>query len=91
MKIQVVRCDGEVETLTLLGTVKVGEPVDGGQGTLLVEETGTTHFFRAEDGAYDGWGMEVGESEGVLNVADTLRFIDALEESREQHASKKDD
>jgi hypothetical protein len=85
MKIQVMRCDGRTETLTLIGTIRAGEAAPNGQGSLLIESTGTTHFFRAEDGAYDGWGIEVAEIDGGLNKEDMLKFINAVEKDREIH------
>jgi len=81
MKIQVVRCDGRIETLQLVGTVQAGEPSPNGQGSLAVEATGMTHFFRAEDGAYDGWGMDV--SEANLPQGDVIAFIEAVDRDRE--------
>lgn len=85
MKIQVVRIDGQIETLNLIGTIRTEEPAPNGQSSLLIESTGTTHFFRAEDGAYDGWGMEVAETDGGLNEEDMLKFINAVEKDREIH------
>jgi len=85
MKIQVVRCDGQTETLNLIGTVHVIEGAPEGLGSLLIESTGTSHFFRAEDGAYDGWGMDVSDNDGDLNEDDIVKLIDAVELDREIH------
>lgn len=85
MKIQVVRCDGQAETLNLIGTIQAIEAAPGGQGHLLIESTGTSHFFQSEDGAYDGWGMEVSDEEGKLTEADMAKLIDAVEKDREIH------
>ena len=82
MKIQVVREDGNTETLELIGTLHALEPTSGAQGGLLIDSTGTTHFFRAEDGVYDGWGMEVGEG---MDEADVRTLIEAVERNREVH------
>jgi len=89
MKIQVVRSDGDTKILNLVGTIKAGEPGANGQGTLLVEETGTTHFFSAEDGSYNGWEMEVRGTESGMSRTDMMRFIDAVEKEREIHQSGK--
>lgn len=85
MKIQVVCCDGQTETLNLIGTIHVFEASPGGQGHLLIESTGTSHFFRAEDGAYDGWGMEVSDTDGNLSEDDLVKLIDAVEKDRTIH------
>jgi hypothetical protein len=85
MKIQVVRCDGQTETLNLIGKVSVIEAAPGGQGHLVVESTGTSHFFRTEDGTYDGWGMDVSDAGGNLNEDDMVKLIDAVELDREIH------
>ena len=82
MKLQVVRCDGDTETLDLVGTLHAIDPIPAGQGALLVDASGVTHFFRAEDGAYDGWGMEVG---GDLNEVDVHAFVEAVERDRMIH------
>lgn len=83
MKIQVVREDGNIETIHLIGTIKINENNDDGQATLTIESTGTSHFFRAVDGAYDGWGMEVAEVDGGLDRESAARFIQAVEHSRQ--------
>jgi hypothetical protein len=88
MKIQVVRCDGRHETIHLIGTITVGEPALNGQGFLRIEETGTTHYFRAEDGAYDGWGMEISETGGELDLNDVAQFVSAVEKCREIHETR---
>jgi hypothetical protein len=80
MKIQVVRCDGRAEILDLLGTLKVTEPAPDGQGTLMVEETGTIYFFRSGDGCYDGWGQDMVGLE--LSEQDAVKFVDAVEKQR---------
>jgi hypothetical protein len=85
MKIQVMRTDGQVETLNLIGRVQVIESAPGGQGHLLIESTGTSHFFRAEDGAYDGWGMDVSDEDGALSEKDAAEFIKAVEKDRKIH------
>jgi hypothetical protein len=85
MKIQVMRCDGQIETLNLVGRVHAFEASPGGQGHLLIESTGTSYFFRAEDGAYDGWGMEMHEAGEQLDEADVAKFIEAVEKDREIH------
>jgi hypothetical protein len=77
MKIQVMRCDGNTETLELTGTLHVE-----GDGGLVDDATGKTHFFRAEDGAYDGWGIQVDDD---LNEEDVRKVVDAVEQERKIH------
>lgn len=89
MKVLVMRCDGQTETLNLIGTIQVAEPSPSGQGSLLIESTGTTHFFCAVDGAYDGWGMEVTEIEDHLDEKGILAFIEAVEKDRKIHEVEK--
>lgn len=85
MRIQVVRCDGRTETINLIGKVLANESAPGEQGSLFIEATGTTYFFRAEDGAYDGWSMNVSDAEGKLSEEDLAKLIDAVEKDREIH------
>jgi len=80
VKIQVMRCDGRAEILDLVGTVRAGEPAPGGQGTLLIETTGTIHFFRGGDGCYDGWAQDCEELE--LGAKDAEQFVAAVEKQR---------
>lgn len=56
MKIQVRHKDGRIEILNLVGKLEVTEPSP--QGCIYVPATGARHFFH-EDGAYDGWEMEL--------------------------------
>lgn len=84
MKIQVVRCDGHTEILTLVGTVTITEPYEDagilmGRGCLHLG-TGVDHFFRV-DGRYDGWGMGLGDGGVAEEVATAL--IEAVEQDRE--------
>jgi hypothetical protein len=91
MKIQVLRVDGNVEVINLVGTVTAHEP--GGdlpyprnQSPIHVEETGADYFFR-EDGRYDGWGMSVNvpakDGEGLGLPQEAKDFISAVEADRE--------
>ena len=62
MKIQVVRIDGSIEVLNLVGTIEANEPgteleYPRNQSPLYVKATGMRYFFR-EDGRYDGWEAE---------------------------------
>lgn len=84
MKIQVVRCDGQIETLNLTGTLRAEEASAGGQGSLLIDSTKTTHFFRL-DGAYDGWGMDIADQDGALDERQAIALIEAVERDREIH------
>jgi len=72
----------------LIGRIQAVEPSPGGQGNLLIESTGTTYYFRTEDGAYDGWGIEVAETEGKLDDEGILEFIKAVEKDRKVHNKK---
>ncbi len=81
MKIQVVRSDGRIETLDLIGRIDAHEAAPNGQGRLTVKNTGMEHFFRAADGAYDGWGMDV--SEMPLTLADVTGVVDEIDKGRE--------
>lgn len=54
MKIAVTRCDGGTEILTLSDPVTINE---GRRQAHIHDASGIDHFFRAEDGYYDGWGM----------------------------------
>ena len=85
MKIQVVCCDGKTKTIDLIGRVSVIEATPGGQGHLVIESTGTSYFFRAEDGAYDGWGMDVSDADGILSEADIVNLVGAVERDRKIH------
>ena len=85
MKIQVVRQDGDIETLDLLGAGIATDPSPGGQGCLKIGKT--SHFFN-EDGTYDGWGMDVAEAEGNLNENDLLDFISVVKRTRVIHHPK---
>jgi hypothetical protein len=82
MKIQVVRVDGRIEILTLVGPVISHEGIVGGLSSLETI-TGTTHFFRQHDGAYDGWSMNCGSA--FKTKEEVLKFIDAVERDREIH------
>ena len=55
MKIQVIRKDGSLETLTLTEPLTI---VRGEGMNRLVTSTGMEHWF-TEQGIYDGWGMRV--------------------------------
>ena len=83
MKIQVVRVDGSIETISLVGTVTAHEPGNKleyprNQSPLHVAATGMDHFFR-EDGRYDGWGMAC----NLPTMDDAAALIDAVQEDRE--------
>jgi len=80
MKIQVVRTDGRVETLELAGALYAKEPEPNGQGSLQLAN-GMTHFFRATDGAYDGWSVNVSEL-NLTNDHDALAIIEQIESAR---------
>lgn len=82
MKIQVLRVDGNIETINLVGNCIAHEPgseleFPRNQSPLCVTETGMDYFFR-EDGRYDGWGMRVS-----LSVDEATSFIGAIESERE--------
>lgn len=90
MKIQVVRVDGRIETLDLVGQIQASEPAQNGLGSLRVEAAGVDHFFHAKDGAYDGWGMEVHKLPFLTNadVTNLIEEIDKAREIREQGHAK---
>jgi hypothetical protein len=85
MKIQVVRSDGRLEVLNLIGTIRVTEPAPGGLASLLLESTGTIHFFCGEDGTYEGWGMEV--SDLGFTPSDAAAFANEVEKHRTIYGS----
>ena len=87
MKIQVVRCDGDFETLTLFGPISVTEPAteDGrvvGQGAIHETDSGMDHYFR-EDGRYDGWGLSM--SDLHLTESQATAFIQTVQNNRQIH------
>jgi hypothetical protein len=92
MKIQVVRCDGSIEVINLVGTMTAHEPgteleYPRNQSPLSVSATGMDYFFR-EDGRYDGWGMGVSipipEDHHSSELPPEAReFIQAIENDRE--------
>ena len=89
MKIQVVRIDGGIETINLVGTVIACEPgqelpFPRNQSPLKVKATGMDYFFR-EDGRYDGWGMAVNIPAADDNdpMKDARALIEAVEADRE--------
>jgi len=77
VKIEVVRCDGGSEILTLTEPLKIS-------GNCIVTGTGCEHFFR-EDGRYDGWGMPFSASvpDGSDPMEEVLPFIEAIDRDRE--------
>lgn len=80
MKIQVKRAaDDSVETLTLVPPVTIRL---GGVLNILSDSSGVDHYFVAETGLYDGWGMAMPEG---TNIAQAGNAIDRFEESREIH------
>jgi len=90
MKIQVVRVDGGIEIINLVGTVTAHEPgqeleYPRNQSPIHVDATGMDYFFR-EDGKYDGWGMAVSiPLEGMPDdpPSEVTGFIEAIEKDRE--------
>ena len=46
-----------------------------------LKETGMEHFFRAEDGAYDGWAMDVHDLN--LKGVDVIGFIEEVDKGRQ--------
>jgi hypothetical protein len=89
MKIQVVRIDGSVEILNLVGTIEASEPgtdleYPRNQSPLYVKSIGMRYFFR-EDGRYDGWEAEcaIPISEGEDPMTVVKDFADAIEDGRE--------
>jgi len=81
MKIKVVRCDGNHETLTLTEPLQVRR----GEGLNVLEvSTGACHFF-TQDGLYDGWDMPVSfEQRESTGLSPEIKgFIDAVELDRE--------
>lgn len=70
MKIKVQRCDGQIETLTLVPPIEVHD-------TRVNCGDGTDHFF-TEDGLYDGWGRAVSVNEPAAE-----QIIKNVEESRD--------
>lgn len=74
MKIQVIRCDGKTETITLTDPVSISR----GEGmNCLKTSTGFEHFF-TQDGIYDGWGMSFA---GSFEEAESV--IEEVEKGRE--------
>ena len=87
MKIQVVRIDGGIETINLVGTVVAHEPGNDvefpwNQSPLSVTATGMNYFFR-EDGRYDGWAMGCSDSGEGLDLDSARALIDAVQADRE--------
>ena len=89
MKIQVVRIDGSIEVLNLVGTIEANEPgteleYPRNQSPLYVKATGMRYFFR-EDGRYDGWEAECATpiAEGEDPMAAIRSFADASDADRE--------
>lgn len=80
MKIQVVRMDGTIEAINLVGMIQASEGSDGGMSALLISSTGSEYFFMA-DGTYDGWGMMF-EGNGLLHE-DAMAIAKAIEADRE--------
>jgi hypothetical protein len=87
MKIQVVRVDGNIETINLVGKIVAYEPSSDlefprNQSPLSVEATGMDYFFR-EDGRYDGWGMGCDlpkqEAESLVQAIQADREIEQKE------------
>jgi hypothetical protein len=83
MKIQVVRVDGKIETINLVGSVIVHEPgstlkYPRNQSPIHVPATGMDYFFR-EDGRYDGWGMSC----SVDGLLEAKALTEAIEADRE--------
>lgn len=82
MKIKVVRADGSIETINLVGSITAREPRNDlefprNQSPLCVHATGTDYFFR-EDGIYDGWGMSC-----IASEEEGLYLAEAVEKDRE--------
>lgn len=75
MKIQVIRCDGQIETLTLVGPLAVTESAIMPH---LQDATGMDHYFNP-DGTYDGWGR----SSCGMSAEDAKRLIETTELCRE--------
>ena len=75
MKMQVIRCDGRTETLTL--RAGAWRSVDG---VLLdrLTDGGCEHFF-TKDGRYDGWGGSV----ACATAKESTEVIAVMEEKRE--------
>jgi len=86
MKLLVEHRDGNKELLTLVPPVelKLGDNLN-----VLKSSNGMEHFFYADDGKYDGWGMACEipfdpSQLGQPNPAEEL--IDRIESSREKQA-----
>lgn len=77
MKVQVVRVDGSVEAIELVGRIIVKEP-EGGLGMISLESTGADHYF-TKDGQYDGWGLAV----SGLDESEATSVADAIERNRQ--------
>jgi hypothetical protein len=92
MKIQVVRTDGQIEVINLVGEITACEPgseleYPRNQSPLKVHATGMEYFFR-EDGKYDGWGMACatpcdGIPDGSSVPEEAMGLIQAIENDRE--------
>ena len=85
MKIQVVRVDGTIEIINLVGEVTANEPhgdleFPRNQSPLVVNATGMRYYFR-EDGIYDGWEMAI-EGSG-MDWDEAKKFAEAIESDRE--------
>ncbi len=82
MKIQVLRVDGQAETLTLVGPVIAREGALGGRSSLDTV-IGARHFFRQQDGLYEGWSTSCEYDFG--SDAERKAFIEDTEKDRKIH------
>lgn len=79
MNIQVVRCDGSTEVLTLTEPLEVSR----GEGmNCLKTSTGMEHFF-LQDGRYDGWGMPCNFEEQAESLDESLDFAQTIDNKRD--------
>jgi hypothetical protein len=68
MKIRVQHENGEIETLTVKGPLRVSE---GKHLDRVHTESGMEHFF-TKDGHYDGWGGAVSEPQRAQEIIDEV-------------------